>query len=832
MCILFLSSDGFVPWTAPLSGPLVIAETLGGGTSAKKHMKVKDNSKKDRYLFKRRDESGNLKGHQTSQGQVSSSAPSAYVEGSVAVGSGDYVLQKRTSAVSSKPQIPEKHEQTGFVSMTGADSSSYGRESLITGQAAPSSSLDTQDITEDTKPSHDKGKEEVKEGPGSVSDRVVIPKSTGSSDLSGNGTLPGVIDGTSPSFKQDGEGLAEFKREENVKMSGPHEDVQQSQSSFTPRVEGPSPSSGNREMDQVQDGNSLGGPSPTGAKRSSGLSTVIGVKKAKVKRLLEESNPENLMTEGKKRKKKRQLGSDSSFRDPQKNSVSKKTGLSMGKSGVKSTQIGLAPKEESKVEQSKKIAASSNNLSDSVGTSPPVGIGNVELELPELLSDLQALALDPFHGMERNSPAIVRKFFLRFRSLVYQKSLVLSPPSETESVEVRPSKSSIGVGASENNSTEHVRDLPSLRPPKPSFRSDDPTIAGRKRAPSDRQEEIAVKRSKKISDIKSLAAEKKATQKSSESQRVEGKESAVPLGRKNKPDSAKKLEPLARAVEPTMLVMKFPPKISLPSPAELKARFVRFGPMDQAGLRVFWKSSTCRVVFLHKSDAQAAYKYAISNNSLFGNFSVRCYVREVGAAVPEASESVKGQGDDIYNDTPRVNKDPAVLQQPSMPQPAIQLKSCLKKSNGDELGQATSASGSSKGATPRVKFMLVGEESTSRVDQPAAGNRNVSNNASFADNGAPPPSSSVAMEFSIRNFQKVVPSPSPLSILPLPPQFAKAPLNNIHHHPEIMAPRNNPTAPPPPTVDISQQMLSLLTRCNDVVTNVTGLLGYVPYHPL
>ncbi|PON59901.1 PWWP domain containing protein [Parasponia andersonii] len=806
------------PPRAPLSGPLVIAETLGGGKSATKHMKVKGSSKKDRYLFKRRDESGNLKANETNLGQASSSAPSAYFEGSVAVADGDYVLQKRAEAVSLKPQIPGQHEQT---SMTGADSNSYSTGSVIIDQAPGNSSLASHDVSEDAKPSVHKAKEEVKEGPGSVSDRVLIPKSMGSTDLSGNGTLPCVIDGTSPSLKQDGEGLAEFKREENVKMSRPHEDVQESHLSFTPGVEG------NLGMDQVQDGNSVGGPSRTDAKPSSGMGSGGGVKEAKVKkRQLEESNSENSLTEGKKRKKKKPLGLETSFRDPQKNLVSKKTGFSTGKLGVKSTQSGLAPKEESKVEQSKKIATSSNNLSDSVGTS----IGNVELELPELLSNLQALALDPFHGMERNSPAIVRKFFLRFRSLVYQKSLVLSLPSETESVEGRPSKSSVGAGASESSSSEHVRDLPSSRPVKPLFRSDDPTIAGRKRAPSDRQEEIAVKRSKKISDIKSLVAEKKATQKILEVQRGEGRESAVPLVRKNRPDSAKKFEHPVKAVEPTMLVMKFPPKISLPSPAELKARFARFGPMDQAGLRVFWKSSTCRVVFLHKSDAQAAYKYAISNNSLFGNFSVRCYIREVGAPGPEVPDSGKVQGDDIYSDSPRVNKDPAVIQRPSMlqPQPTVQLKSCLKKSNGDESGQVTGAGGSSKGATPRVKFMLAGEESTSRVDQTVASDRNISNNnASFADNGAPP---SVAMDFSVRNFQKVVPSPSPSSILPLPPQFAKPPLNNIHHHPEIMAPRNTPIAPP--TIDISQQMLSLLTRCNDVVTNVTDLLGYVPYHPL
>ncbi|KAI4295177.1 hypothetical protein MLD38_040557 [Melastoma candidum] len=31
--------------------------------------------------------------------------------------------------------------------------------------------------------------------------------------------------------------------------------------------------------------------------------------------------------------------------------------------------------------------------------------------------------------------------------------------------------------------------------------------------------------------------------------------------------------------------------------------------------------------------------------------------------------------------------------------------------------------------------------------------------------------------------------------------------------------------------DISQQMISLLTRCNDVVKDLSGLLGYLPYLP-
>lgn len=44
---------------APLSGPMVIAETLGGEKSATKSVKAKGNFKTDKYLFMRRDEPSN-----------------------------------------------------------------------------------------------------------------------------------------------------------------------------------------------------------------------------------------------------------------------------------------------------------------------------------------------------------------------------------------------------------------------------------------------------------------------------------------------------------------------------------------------------------------------------------------------------------------------------------------------------------------------------------------------------------------------------------------------------------------------------------------------------
>jgi DNA (cytosine-5)-methyltransferase 3A len=804
---------GLLPSPAPLSGPLVIAEALGGGKGAAKPMKIKDHSKKDRYLFKRREEPINSTTHQASPGQASSSAPSVYMDGSVTTAAGDYVMQKRVAAGPVK-QILTKSEEVVYISKDGATSGLDGSGKIVVSidqAAAYNSTHGHQDISVDTKPPLERL------GPGDY----VGPTSTGLAGLSGQGAFPRIIDCASQSVQQEGE----------AKTWRSYEDFQQPEQSF-PIGHG---------SDLVKDGRGAADPSPIDAMRSSGLSTDSGVKKAKIlKRTTGDLSSENsVMREKKKKKKRKEFGTEmSSDHHPKKRLATGKVGTPVGKLVGKSTQIGLAPREDFQVEYQKKNVGASNSSSNSVGTLPPVGTGNSDIELPQLLSDLQALALDPFYGVERNRPATVRQFFLRFRSLVYQKSLVLSPPTETEYVDGRLTKSSSSFGAFENALDEHVRDLPYSKPVKSIVRPDDPTKAGRKRGRSDRQEEIAAKKLKKISAIKTLAAEKKAGQKTSEGFRGEGRESVVPaLQKSSRPDPVKKVEPPAKTVNPTMLVMKFPPYTSLPSLAELKARFARFGPIDQSGLRVFWKSSTCRVVFLHKHDAEAAYKFAVSNNSLFGNVNVRCHIREMGGT-PEGSESGKSRGDDNPNETPQV-KDTAAVQRPASglahPKPVVQLKSCLKKSSGEEAGQVTGV-GSSKG-TPRVKFMLGGEES-SRGEQLMVGNRNnFNNNATIAGGGAPP---SVAMEFNSKNFQKVIlpPSPSPSLILPLPPQFAKSPHNNLHH-PETAPPRNShnlvntPTAPSATTaVDISQQFLSLLTRCNDVVTNVTGLLGYVPYHPL
>ncbi|CAI0459938.1 unnamed protein product [Linum tenue] len=737
---------------APLSGPLVIAEALSGGNkSSKKHMKVKDHSKKDKYLFKRRDEPSESRTHPIGQMEATPSVPAAYVEGTSVVEASDFVLQKRAPPQSSS--APELEAQV--------NTSNENR-------------LASEDAS-------------VKEA--AMSDHV-----SENLDAQATAGLPGSH-GSSSSSQQVAEAVMEIKYEETTKALGPTDSAQDSPGEVKP---------------------------PVGAS----IEGKVKKKKAKIlKRPLPDGSSEETIMVVKKKKKK-DTGSETAT-EPLKKAFSNEKKMKKP-TGKKSGLISLPPKDDSRV----------NNPN--------------EVELPQLLKGLHTLAINPFHGAQITRSAAALQFFLRFRSLVYQKSLAVSPPqSETEpSVEAPPRASkSVGTTSADGSSQQRVK----LRP-------EDPAKSGRKRLPSDRQEEMAAKKSQKVGQIKSMAAaaaEKKTgggggQQRSWESQRP--------------PPEGKSAKATAPVVEPTMLVMKFPPRTNLPSVAELKARFARFGSIDPSAIRVFWKSSTCRVVFRYRQDAEAALKYANRNSYLFGNVDVKYSLRDVLGAEGGGPESEK----DVV-----VERQP--LYQPVLRQSNVQLKSILKKSNGDEPagGGQGNAGGGGNGnggrGTPRVKFMLGGEDNIGgrSEPQPAAvmgggsSSRNNFNNSNHAINTT----TSVAMDVNSKSFhQKAIlplpPSTSP-PLLPLPPQFAKDPSiistssgnstsssnlqeseavvvdRNLHRQNANNAPPSGPVEAvglrPPPRrqgVDISQQMLSLLERCNEVVVGVTGVLGYVPYHPL
>ncbi|CAI9102178.1 OLC1v1000402C1 [Oldenlandia corymbosa var. corymbosa] len=506
---------------------------------------------------------------------------------------------------------------------------------------------------------------------------------------------------------------------------------------------------------------------------------------------------------------------------------------------------------------------SGNVFLPDIGTDPVVGDRNAHLQLPELLNDLRALALDPFLTSDSCYPGNLVQVFVRFRSLVYQKSLSSLDSAENELKEVRGTLPSPAVA--HDHPTDSGREKSSVRPPKPSVRLEDPTKVGRKRGPSDRQEEMILKKKKKMSDLKALAAEKKAAQRAAEVRQGDGKEMSAKataptaekkalsgdgkeLPRKAMPTApskfsrsdSKRREPPAKVSEPTMLIMKFPPEAALPSPAELKVKFARYGPLDHSGTRIFWKSSTIRLVYLYKSDAQVALRYATSGSNLFGNTNVRCHLRELGAETAE-TESTKVEpnlGIPQPKDPPalrhRLGTNTAASPLPQAGQP----KSILKKPPGEEGASTTGGNGNGN-SRGRVKFML---------DEVGGSVR-----TSSSDDAATSSSHGLNIN-SEKNHMVIPPSPTVPSIIPpvsstqqFPPPIAPI---NYHRHTEFVSSRNvqslsSPAALPPllPTpspspspspsyTDISQQMISLLTKCKDVVNNLSGALGYVPYHPL
>ncbi|KZV39938.1 hypothetical protein F511_11318 [Dorcoceras hygrometricum] len=459
--------------------------------------------------------------------------------------------------------------------------------------------------------------------------------------------------------------------------------------------------------------------------------------------------------------------------------------------------------------------------------------GNFELLL--LLKDLHSLALNPFHGMDRSCPGDVLSVFLKFRSLVYQKSLVSAPTESDEASDARTGKllspANVLVGPGDGNN-----DM-SMKPMISSVRPVDSTKSGIKRGPLDRPEGIKkkiktedktktkkmnesedTKKMKKSEDMKLSAVEKKPLQRPAESQRTEVKEVAAknvpPTLKASKLESSKKKEQPGRVPNPTMLVMKFPSGAGLPSSAELRVRFARFGPMDHSATRVFWKSYTCRLVYRYKADAEAALKFVNASSNLFGNTNVRCYLRDMLAEAAEA-ESAKIQREDPSTVGMSQSRDP-FLEQRITPQSG-HLKSCLKKPSGDEGGN-----GGGRGS--RVKFVLDGEESI-RNKQSFSGNMNaVDDIACFPEVTS---SSSYSVDVNSKNLSKFIVPPSPSSFHNLPP-----PINLSPPTEQASARLYTPHTRPHINSDISQEMLNLLNKCSDVVGNLTRVLGYVPYRAL
>ncbi|KAL0357318.1 UNVERIFIED_CONTAM: hypothetical protein Scaly_1417500 [Sesamum calycinum] len=465
---------------------------------------------------------------------------------------------------------------------------------------------------------------------------------------------------------------------------------------------------------------------------------------------------------------------------------------------------------------------------------PAVDFGKMELQM--LVRDLHALALNPFHGAGKSCPAVIVDVFSKFRSLVYQKSLLLSPPVETHASEGNSNKLSAAALVGPAAKTKKIV--------KPLVRRDDPTKGGKKRGPPDRpgavkkkklgvQEEIRNTRKvndsgdtnkKKKDDSRLLVGERRIVQRSNESQRGHVREKGakpVPptVTKAVTVEPSKRMEQAIRVVNPTMLVMKFPTDALLPSSAQLRARFGRFGRLDHTATRVFWKSYTCRLVYMYKDDAESALKFAHETNNLFGRTHVKSYIRELEGDEVEA-EPVNLQKEGLLFG-PSYLRDSAVEQgmdpiMAAQPLPAVQLKSCLKKPSGDEGGI-----GSGKGA--KVKFLLGGGESIN--SEILSIENKIKTIASL-----PEVASSI---HSLNAGNKILPKFIPQTNIfaqsnPLP--MFPSNIVSFEQGPTLFnaPPRQQISSPP----DISQQMLTLLNKCHDMVNTLTGVWGHKPYHRL
>ncbi|KAK9149051.1 hypothetical protein Scep_007808 [Stephania cephalantha] len=746
-----------MPSRAPLSGPLVVAEALGKSKGFGRLTKIKEQSRKDKYLFKRRDEPDEPRDFHNVPAQTNLVVSSAYGEGPTITTSSDYVFQKRTPDVSVKPDNESKQEGPGNDGTGGAalaGDTCWQENDVGSSLAATEFSLADVSLID---PPSEVGVDHPANEP--VANAIVSSSLEDGRLYADIGSSMYEMDGISKSdatarVLATGQDKSMMSRSQGFMNYADHNFEAHDQYKQALSL----PSENQSGLYQVSDGGHFRTVVETvGASHvsnkvhgASGINTDALVKKKKVlKRPAEDGGSNKSNTGTAKKKKRKEMGIESSSENAQRRLKTLKDGELPRKSAGKSLGIGSTPWEKSQADQqSRENGAGSNFLFDSVVQSQPeVDLENVVVEFPQLLDDLMALALDPYYGAERNSPTIARDVFLRFRSLVYQKSLFLAPPSEAEMSDLGAHRSAV-IESADILPVEDVKALPSKRRPKHFKRPDDPTVSGRKRNLSDRQEEMSVKRVKKINDLKALSSEKKNNNLKMQEMQLEQKDatdqkdaSTTAANKLAKPNLVKKQELPAKLFEPTMLVMKFPPRTTLPSINELKAKFGRFGPLDHSAMRVFWKSSQCRVVFRHKDHAQAALNYAMQNRALFGHVKVSYNLRGVEAPAQEAAEPNKA--DEGIGDATG-----ALLRRP--PQPAIQLKSILKKpfsGGADELG------GASRGS-PRVKFLLGGEES-SRADQSMVTGSSSSRDLNKNDGGG---SSSLAMDINSKNFQKLVPS--------------------------------------------------------------------------
>ncbi|XP_006855519.2 uncharacterized protein LOC18445318 isoform X1 [Amborella trichopoda] len=791
---------------APLSGPLVIAEALGEKKSSSKLAKSKDLLKKDKYLFKRRDEpnehpSITSKESQARQAKLEHAFDFEEDE-SYAPAASNYIFQKRNPPNDTKAEYKEPRDQDARPSSrevtpepkTMSIAKETGKVQSVSDKGKGVAHSDS--IGEADQAPHSQ------DGPLTAMESIArLPENHSSvpvNNMTEKSVFPEMnkLNGTSSrvSFAEPTLSLRSEVSESSDSSRAGNFSGNSVAEIF--RLEDKKAEAVGPKTSQIStSGAQSKGPSKLYKKISGQSDVSLAVKKVKgLKRVASDM-------EGGEMKKKKKKVKDSDAKASHEVPRVRKEGEAVLKKPVIQ---GVA-----------------------LSSTPSDGGPAIELMLSQLLEDLMCLTLDPFHGRERNCATNVRKVFLKFRSLVYQKSL--NPVgTEPELPDPHPPKLA-GNRASfpESSEPETLKRAKALKTVDKS--GNDLAKPSRKRSISDQGQNAnsdAARRMKKLKELKSIVQAKQSGQKLPDST-----QKAAESSQKMPDSSDRKLESgkaPAILVEPTVLSMKFPEGRGLPSEPQLRATLARFGPLDLSGTRFFRRSGICRVVFRYKKSAQAAYNSAM-RSSFFGP-GVNYMLKEVQNKPQQATEPQENLAD---SGKPGFSSE----------RQAVKLKSILKKPAAEEAPGGTPREG------PRVKFLLAAEESRGKHSSSAGAISDADVNNNFKPGFGSSSSSPIASSSGSGSGSSSVGS----GLLPLPvnvssfdesvgmsyvgkgyaqyPQQQHAGFRYNEGRDAKMGSEGEERESRG-GVDISRQMLNLLMRCSDIVSDVKCALGYVPYHPL
>ncbi|XP_072984403.1 PWWP domain-containing protein 1 [Typha latifolia] len=456
--------------------------------------------------------------------------------------------------------------------------------------------------------------------------------------------------------------------------------------------------------------------------------------------------------------------------------------------------------------------------------------GSTQLKLPQLVNDLSAPTTDPLFGSEWNIRSLVSDTLCKFQSLVYNESLVLLKANDIEKPKFdagersTANESAQALGAANvKGSRKEERGKRAQSSAKMPVKPNDYANVGKRRKP-DQKEELSIKNQRSMTDYKKLASRKKAGEGEKNVERVRRRDRCnlfTPTAsvKHSKVDISKnEISTPHEPANPTSLVMKFPPNTSLPSVSFLKAKFARFGPLDVGATRVYWDSNTCKIKFMYKSHAQTALYHASANGS-FGSNKATCYLKECHSPAKEPSMICQDQAFSCTS----IDAQPLEPRTGGCCNSLNQMKTCYLKEfySSAKEPQEICRSQASSCSFVDAKPFKPGTEGG-------------------GDNSCDQMSTSSLVQLEMKQHSVPLKSILKKPINTMSPNVNGSDvaisrvafsLENEHDKSEQLANigdnKNDAT-----TIDISAQMLSLLMKCNDIVTRIKSSYGYMPYHKL